>query len=83
MPNHYVGDLLRTMAISGRSRERTGSHCCGIITLIWSWARHLSVNGLSTHPLEALRGWAISAVSERVTATLNLIVDPLVYFSVA
>ena len=23
MPNHYVGDLLRTMAISGRSRART------------------------------------------------------------
>ena len=23
MPNHYVGDLLRTMAISGRSRVRT------------------------------------------------------------
>jgi hypothetical protein len=23
MPNHYVGDLLRTMGISGRSRVRT------------------------------------------------------------
>ena len=23
MPNHYAGDLLRTMAISGRSRVRT------------------------------------------------------------